>query len=156
MSRVQFSNQVEQVLLPMDHSFTNGVKTAKVVRLDSYKNKLEQKKIQRKMTRQISSSKILISRENQKMNGTVFTCEICDRKCSNRGIYRSHMELHGPSSTLESSVALKNELELALYGKNFTRRRSKYRNKILSSPKTILKKHLSKTASLLSNILAKN
>jgi len=164
MSKVQFSNEVDHVLLPMNHSFTNGVKTAKVVRLESYKINLKskpnhpelhtqrtlQKRMPRKMPRPASLSKIVAE---QKQKGTTINCEICNRKCSTRSIYQSHMGLHGASSNLESSTSLKNELELALYGKNFSRRKLKYRNKLLSSPKTILKRHLNKTATLLSNIL---
>ena len=157
MSKVHFSNNVDQLLLPIDHSYTDGVKIAKVVNL--------RQTCLGKMSGESPSTKMSARKAAVNTKGSItntnchkisnFSCEICGRKSANRNIYRNHMKLH---ATPDNDLFARNELEFALYGKSFAKKQKKlYTNKLLRSRKGTIKRHLNLTVRLfLKVLLAKN
>ena len=152
MSKVHFSNNVDQLLLPINHSYTDGVKIAKVVNL--------RKTCLDTMSGEFPSTKISVKTKSSITNTNChkisnFSCEICGRKSANRNIYRNHMKLH---ATPDNDLFARNELEFALYGKSFAKKQKKlYTNKLLRSRKGTIKRHLNLTVRLfLKVLLAKN
>ena len=177
LTRVTFRSEADLLLLPMNESFTNGVKTARVlqlrqgssyfvsspdVRSDTRSPTIRPPKPPRRSKPSRKGSATAVSRTatvvcnitggraKSLVDRRDYKCNHCDRRFVSRSALIGHVAAH-------STTNLRVELENALYGRVCSMERyEKLNKKIQNSPKCLLKKHLKKTVSTLRNILRKS
>ena len=182
-TRVQFSSEIDQLLLPMRHSYTNGVKTAKVIRLRKVEEKstpglkstTPKRRVSLNGLKGIKKSSILKLKRNvsnskwTNINGhctseapTIqkwlekreYSCGYCGRQFFHRQTLLSHMLLHsGASATDIPIIPSPTQNHINHMMTPKESKFSKIHKKLGKSPKSLLKKHFGKTAGLLQKFI---
>ena len=165
-TRVQFSTEIDQLLLPMRHSYTDGVKTAKVIRLRKMEEEPQPTTPKRKTSLKVSIKKSSITklRRSLSKNGAPtiqkwlekreYSCGYCGRQFFHRQTLLSHMLLHSGASAADVSLPIPHNNQHFTHV--MTPKESKFlkiHKKLGKSPKSLLKKHFGKTAGIIQKLL---
>ena len=165
-ARVQFSSEIDQLLLPMRHSYTNGVKTAKVIRLRKMEEKPQPTTPKRKSSLKVSIKKSSITklRRSLSKNGAPtiqkwlekreYSCGYCGRQFFHRQTLLSHMLLHSGASAADISLPIPGNNQH--FNHVMSPKESKFmkiHKKLGKSPKSLLKKHFGKTAGIIQKLI---